>query len=197
MLHDDELARRSRDGDPHALTALYGRYAGILLGYLERLLPDRDEAEDVLQETFLRLFEGRGRFEGQGRFRSWIFTIATRLAHDRLRTRKRRGVLTETYPLDLRPSGCGHQPDQSIRSRELHDAVDAALADLPESYAATFHLRIREEMSYPEIAEITGEPEGTLRSRVHHALKRVRAGLSPELDEALGKEPAHAPRSRR
>lgn len=176
---DDDLARRSRDGDAGALSLLYARHAPTLLGYLERLLPDREEAEDVLQDTFLRLFEARGTYEGRGRFRSWLFTVATRLAHDRMRRTRRHERLGETFVTDLLPARAEGPSDETGRSL-LTRTIEAILGDLPPAYATAFHLRVREELSYREIAALSGEPEGTLRSRVHHALRRIRQALHPD-----------------
>jgi RNA polymerase sigma-70 factor (ECF subfamily) len=173
---EDLLAARSRDGDPKALAILYRRFAPGLLDYLTRVLGERSDAEDLLHETFLRIFEGQGRYEGRGRFRSWIYTVATHLARDRLRQRRRRGELAAAVAeaLSSRPAA---DPIEQVARQELVKRIDSALADLPASYAMVFHLRVREEFSYHEIAEICDEPEGTLRSRVHHALKRIRQEL--------------------
>jgi RNA polymerase sigma-70 factor (ECF subfamily) len=175
-LPDDTLVTRSRDGDPDALAELYRRHAGALLRYVERLTGERDAAEDILQETFLRIFERRGRYLGRGRFRSWLFTVATRQARDRARTARRRGELTGAFAGELAPRPDG-DPLQRVRRLEILREIESALADLPPAYAATFQLRICESFSYREISEMLDEPEGTLRSRVHHALRRVRAAL--------------------
>jgi RNA polymerase sigma-70 factor (ECF subfamily) len=174
---DDELALRARDGDPRALAVLYGRYAGPVLAYLARLLRERADAEDALHESFLRLFEGRGRYRAQGRFREWLFTVATSAARDRLRTAARRERITEEGVADLAPRRPASPAELAV-DRDIVARVESALHDLPESYAAAFHLRMREEFSYREMAEITGDPEGTLRSRVHHAVGRVRHALA-------------------
>ena len=174
---DDELARSCRAGDARALAVLYGRHAPALLGYLERVLGERADAEDVLHEAFLRLFEGRGRYRGRGRFRPWLFTVATRLATDRLRSAARRDRLAGAAFDEIGPPA-PEPPDDRAAARQLVERVESALGDLPAAYAAAFHLRVREQFRYREIAAITGEPEGTLRSRVHHALKRVRNALS-------------------
>lgn len=173
---DDELVELSRRRDPVALATLYRRHAGSLLAYLERLLGERPEAEDVLQETFLRIFEGRGRYEARGRFRSWLFTVATRLGHDRIRIRRRRAELVDTF-FDRTERPADDDPLDRARQRQLVELIDSVLRDLPESYAATFQLRVREDFTYRDIAEMLGEPEGTLRSRVHHTLRRIRAAL--------------------
>lgn len=173
---DDSLALRSRDGDPVALARLYRRHAPRLLRYVERMLDDTAEAEDVLQETFVRVFEGRGRYRGRDRFRSWLFTIATRIAFDRARQRRRHAELLEQRNLEVQPSAAADPWDQ-LTHEEILARIESVLADLPTEYAVAFHLRVREEFSYREMAEICGDPEGTLRSRVHHALKRVRDAI--------------------
>lgn len=174
---DDALAHRSRDGDARALATLYRRHGPGLLEYLNRLLGDRSDAEDVLQETFLRVFEARGRYAGRGRFRSWLFTIATHLARDRHRRRRRRERLTVEEMDRFGPSG-SVDPGSEIEAAELAAVVESVLADLPPAYSVTFHLRVREEFTYAEIAAMHGESPGTLRSRVHHTLRRIRRALT-------------------
>lgn len=176
---DDALVARARHGDAAALAVLYHRHAPALLRYLERRTADRALSEDVLQETFLRIFERRGRYDEKGRCRAWLFTIATRLANDRVRTTRRRKEITEAFAPDLAPRAI-HDPLARVRHQEILGEIEQALCDLPPVYAATFQLRVCESFSYREIGEMLGEPEGTLRSRVHHALRRIRARLSPD-----------------
>jgi RNA polymerase sigma-70 factor, ECF subfamily len=181
---DDSLAARSRDGDPVALAMLYRRHATPLLAHLGRVLGARADAEDVLHETFLRIFLGRGHYHGHGCFRAWLFTVATHLALDRIRQQRRRGVLASLALDEIRPAPTS-DPCAEVERRELAGRVEAALADLPPAHAMAFHLRVREDFSYREIAAMCGEPEGTLRSRVHHALIRVRRMLEPKDTHAL------------
>jgi RNA polymerase sigma-70 factor (ECF subfamily) len=173
---DDLLAARCRSGDPTALAELYRRHAPGLCGYLERRLGHRQEAEDVLHETFLRIFEGRGRYDGRGRFRAWLFTIATRLAVDRARERRRHDELLRAHP---EPDAAGAAPEAALGERILA-RIESVLADLPEEYAIAFHLRVRDDFAYRDMAAICGDPEGTLRSRVHHAIRRIRDALARE-----------------
>lgn len=174
---DDRLARQARRGEARALATLYRRHAPALVDYLSRITADRLDAEDALHEAFLRVFQGRGRYRGRGRFRAWLFTIATRIARDRQRRDRRHGELQAEARDAIAPAG---RPDPALlaEGRDLAGKVESAMTDLPESYAIAFHLRIREEMSYREIAAISGESMGTLRSRVHHALKRIRRSLA-------------------
>jgi RNA polymerase sigma-70 factor (ECF subfamily) len=195
---DDLLAHRSRQGDGVALGRLYRRYAPALLRYLERCTGERAEAEDILQETFVRLFEGRGSYEGRGRFRSWLFTVATRLVVDRARRARRHAELLESAlaPWSTAPA----EPMDAFFTAGTQQRIDAALADLPPEYALAFHLRVQEGFAYAEIAAMCGDPAGTLRSRVHHAVRRLRAALAaPEThsphasgaDPEPGPEPCH------
>lgn len=175
---DDLLASRSRNGDPLALAKLYRRHASHLLRYLEKQVGRPEEAEDILQETFIRIFEGRGRYEGRGRFRAWLFTVATRIAMDRARQRRRQDELLETQYAS-EPCVVEDPWDAALRTHAL-GRIESVLADLPNDHAIAFHLRVLENFSYREMAEICGDPEGTLRSRVHHALKRIRDTLLQE-----------------
>lgn len=174
---DDLLALKSRDGDSRALAILYRRFAPGLLEYLGRVLGERSDAEDLLHEVFLRIFEGQGRYEGRGRFRAWLYTVATHLARDRLKQRRRRGELAAVVAEAL-AGPPGPDPIEEVARQELGARIDSALADLPPSYAMAFQLRVREDFSYREMVAICGEPEGTLRSRVHHSLKRIRQTLA-------------------
>jgi RNA polymerase sigma-70 factor (ECF subfamily) len=184
--NDDLLVTRSREGDPRALAELYRRHAPALLAYLERMLRERAEAEDVLQETYLRVFQGRGQYAGRGRFRSWLFTVATRIAYDRRRAQRRHAELSPAV-LDAARRTPVEAPEHAVDHRDLLEVVESALAGLPPAYAQAFFLRVREDRSYSEMAAICGEPEGTLRSRVHHAMKRVQrivgeSGFTPPRD---------------
>lgn len=176
----DELAGRARCGDPLALTRLYEEYAPSLLAYVVRLTGDRAAAEDVIHETFLHLIAKRGRFEAKGRFRQWLFVVAANEA----RTRRRQGLRFQD--LDSEHAGdaamttaaaATASPESDLAHRECLALIEQVLAQLPRGYAEAFHLRVREGFGYREMADITGEPEGTLRSRVHHAMARLRAKL--------------------
>ncbi|MBK8164998.1 MAG: sigma-70 family RNA polymerase sigma factor [bacterium] len=176
----DELAGRARDGDPLALTRLYEAFAPALLAFVIRLTGDRAAAEDVIHDVFLRLIEKRGRLDARGRFRQWLFVVAANEARTRLRQGRRFR--------DLDSDACGiaakttlatapDSPEGDLEHRECLALIEQVLAQLPPGYAEAFHLRVREGFGYGEMAAITGEPEGTLRSRVHHSLTSLRAKL--------------------
>lgn len=192
---DDVLVERCRRGDPAALATLYRRHATPLLAHLERLFGTRADAEDVLHEAFLRVFLGSRPYRGRGRFRAWLFTVGTHLALDRIRQQRRRDALARLAIEAISPAPA-RDPVAEAERRELAGRIDAALADLPASHAMAFHLRVREAFSYREIADMCGEPEGTLRSRVHHALNRIRRALEPR-GTTTGRGPSDRPAGRR
>lgn len=172
----DRLALQARRGDTAALAALYRAFAPPVRAYLRRLLGDDAAADDVLHETFLQLLEGRGRYRAQGRFRPWLFAVAANAARDhrrRLGSRERLAGHLSAHEQPPAPA-----PDEALARGEILRLVESLLDDLPPDYAAAFHLRVREGFSYREIAAMTGDPEGTLRSRVHHTLQRLREGLA-------------------
>ena len=183
---DEDLVRRCRRGDGAALALLYVRHAPRLQAYLRRILRSHEEAEDVLQDTFVRLFEGRGRYAERGRFRSWLYTVATRRAFDRMRNETRRAEILAQRPPVVTPL---RDPLQHSADLELLQRVDDVLRTLPPEYVTAFHLRVREEFRYAEMAAICGAPEGTLRSRVHHALQKIHRTLT-----AVGATEAPEPR---
>ena len=178
----DRLAQRARAGEAAALARLYQSFAPAVLAYLRRLLGPScqdGDAEDILHDTFLRLCQGRGPDRMRGRFRQWLFTVAANAARDHQRRDRRRRNLNHRVGEELSAFADSGRPtpDEQYATREALALVESALADLPKAYAAAFHLRLREGFSYREMAAITGEAEGTLRSRVHHSLKQLRTRL--------------------
>jgi RNA polymerase sigma-70 factor (ECF subfamily) len=171
---DEDLVVDSRAGNAAALAQLYLRHAPRLKAYLQRVLRSHEEAEDILQDTFVRLFEGRGRYTPRGRFRSWLYTVATRQALDRLRNENRRATLLAQHARSVTPL---HDPLKKVADQQLLTRIDAVLQTLPPEMVTAFHLRMREEFRYSEIAAICGTSEGTLRSRIHHTLKKIHQAL--------------------
>lgn len=182
----DPTLRRACQRDPAALHALVDRYANRLFGLLFRLTGRRDVAEELLQETFLRVVRTIDQYEHSGRFDAWIFRIAANLARDRFRARKRRG---EAVSLDAELDGSSRaaelpgpdaDPAQQAMAAEERERVAWALGQLSEPDREILLLRHHGQLSFREIAELLGVPLGTALARAHRALQRLRAALGPE-----------------
>jgi RNA polymerase sigma-70 factor (ECF subfamily) len=183
----DPILQRARQHDPAALQSLVDRYAGRVYGLLYRLTGRPDAAEELVQETFLRVVRTIEQYEHAGRFEAWLFRIAANLARDRFRKRKRRG---ETVSLDQTPhpgtprvdelAGDSRDPAQQVVAAEERARLEAALQRLNDPEREILLLRHHGELSFREIAELLDIPLGTALARAHRALKRLRAELGQE-----------------
>jgi len=175
---DETLFAAWRAGDETACETLFRRYQGPLGRHLARMLGDPAAAEDVVVETFLRLHRHRDRVRPGQALRPLVWTIARNLARNRLRAQR----LWRWVPLRAaepeRPV-----PPPAAGSGEIQQRVTAAFAALPLAQREAASLRLLGELSLEEIAEVTGVPLGTVKSRLFHALHRLRvllADLDPE-----------------
>lgn len=178
----DELLRRARRRDPEALSRLVEVYSPRVFGLLYRLLGDRDTAEDLMQETFLRVVRVIGDYEHVGKFESWLFRIAANLARDRARQHGRRGEsasLDEHADRFAATAGTSDPAAAAVRA-ELDRRLEAALAGLSDADREIILLRHYSELPFREIAELLGIPLGTALARAHRALQRLRAELGGE-----------------
>jgi len=181
---DVDLVRRCARGDAAAIRVLYDRHGESLLRFLERMLRDRPRAEDVCQEAFLRVWRRAELFDpARGTFTAWLYRAAANLAFNRLALKSS----TETElssQLVLPPAETvnpSEEASRNERSRLLHDALGA----LSPQDRAILTLRHIEERPVAEIAGILDIPEGTVKSRVHYAMHRLRSVLEP----AMGVDP--------
>ena len=168
MRSDEDLMAAVASGDETALAALIDRYAANVHAYLLRHSGNRDDADDLLQETWVRVARSAKRFDTARRFRSWIYGIATNLARDLFRRR-----MTREHALrDLAAHPTAAPSANSVDCGELRERI----AELPENIRAVLLLRYYEGMSEAEMAEILDVPRGTIKSRLHAALRRLRGG---------------------
>jgi RNA polymerase sigma-70 factor (ECF subfamily) len=170
------------------MDALVEAFASRVFGFLFRLTASRHDAEDLLQEVFVRVVRTLDAYQHHGRFEPWIFRIAANLARDRLRRRRRTGRrLTigllgndsdEADAVGVVDAASASEPvDAGLERAEALDALNAALARLPEAEREAVMLRHFSQMSFREIAEATGVPLGTALARGHRGLHRLRAML--------------------
>ena len=175
---DDELVQRSAAGDQDAFRQLVERWQQPLLAFLERMIGDREEARDLGQETFCRVFAQAARYEAGGRFRSWLFSIAGNLARSRLR---RRRILHWIRFDPRRHDQSVLQPDAHARVEQAaaQERVREALARLPDRQRQAVLLQRYEQMNYREIAaamEISVPAVESLLQRAMASLRRDLAG---------------------
>lgn len=174
-------------GDDGAFAALFRRWSGPLLRYLERMVGDPASAEELLQETFLRVHRARGRYRPEARFSTWLYTIANRLALNELRRprRQRSHARLDAEDDDLAPlqlAGETPRAEDLLDARREGDAVERALATLPERQRAALWLTAVEGLSYAETAETLETTEKSVKALVH----RARAALA---DPSHGAKP--------
>jgi RNA polymerase sigma-70 factor (ECF subfamily) len=173
---DAELMARVREGDQAAFMDLVDRHKDAVVSYLARLTADRDRAEDLGQETFLRLFRSAPDYTEQGYLRAYLFRIATNLVRSEERRAKRQRLLMPFLP---RPEPAEPAAASGMLRRELHREVTEAVAKLPLRYRVPLVLHEIEGWSYVDIAQEMGCREGTVKSRVHRGRQQLKKRLEP------------------
>lgn len=181
---DERLMRRFQAGDARAFEDLVRRHRSALWNFLLRHVGDRARAEDLLQDTFLRAVKASVGWTDRAKVTTWLFTIARNLATDELR----RSVHRRAEPLEGRggdtPGAIDRvaaedpPPDAVAAGALLRPRLEAALAALPEEQREVFLLREQGGMGFREIAEVTGVPENTVKSRMRYALEGLRRTLA-------------------
>jgi RNA polymerase sigma-70 factor, ECF subfamily len=187
---DSELVAAHLSGNPLAFDELYGRYRDRLVHFIARKTGDRDRAEDLVQEAFIRVTRHLHRFDQSKKFSTWIYTICSNLSKNELRNRSRSPLvlfqkLTTHWESEHRPlqfEDANNRPDDLFRKRYLHKIVQQTVEELPEHHQLVFRLRELEGKSYEEIAEITGVNLGTVKSRLHRARTSFAERIEPLLN---------------
>ena len=186
---DEELLALFRQGTTEAFGALVHRYEGELYGYLRRYLCDSDLAEDVFQNTFLQLYTKLGQYEAGRPFRPWLYAIAKNQAIDALR-RQNRHVAVRLFQesdetgnaetplllslLENRSPG----PLEQLQTEERRQFIRSSVDKLPEFLRHVVVLAYYQGLKYKEIAEILDIPVGTVKSRLHTALRKLQEAWS-------------------
>jgi RNA polymerase sigma-70 factor, ECF subfamily len=185
-----EMIERARRGDTAAFEALLGEARPRALVVAMKVLHDPDDAEDAVQEAFLKAWRNLARFEGRSAFATWIHRIVMNSSLDMLR---RRACRPSALPAEeegnerrprLEPSTM-ETPERALVRTEAQRLVHGALAELSPAHRQTVTLREIEEHSYEEIAQISACPIGTVMSRLHHARKRLAEELQAAADDDI------------
>jgi RNA polymerase sigma-70 factor (ECF subfamily) len=176
---DHDLLRRVKEGDMVAFSKLVDRYRNRLMNVIGRMLNSAEEAEDIVQETFLRVYQHRDSFDFKHCFSTWLYTIALNLARNELRKKKKYRFVDI---FDMQNKEVETAVEAKIPSN-LGPALEAAINQLPEKYKTAFILRDIEEMPYDEVARVLSIPLGTVKSRVNRARSILRDKLKPRMEE--------------
>jgi RNA polymerase sigma-70 factor (ECF subfamily) len=191
-LSDAALVARARERDEAAVRAITTRYNRRLFRVARSILRDDAEAEDVMQETYVRAFTGLGHFRGDAAFGTWITRIAMNEALGRLRKR-RPTVDWETYVenrpqaqiIDFPVSASSNDPEKMMAQGEIRVILEKAIDELPDSFRAVFVARIVEAMTVEETADLFGLKPETVKTRLHRARALLRDALDKQLGPAL------------
>jgi RNA polymerase sigma-70 factor, ECF subfamily len=176
---DEDLMKRTQNGDSAAFSLLYERYSASVLSYLYRMLGNLEDVESIGQEVFLRAFRFAPTYRYPQKFSTWLFTITRNLAINQSRRRKRSPIrnITELNLDGVDISGDPYQvaarATDDLEKREEITQVLKALENLPTDQKEVIVLGVFQDLSYAEMEAITGTKAVTLRSRMFHGLKRL------------------------
>jgi|TARA_B100001778_G_C18418042_1_gene551987 RNA polymerase sigma-70 factor (ECF subfamily) len=178
---DEKLISRFQAGDERAYVELVNRYKDKLLNFVFQFLGDIEQAEDVVQDTMIRLYEKKHYYKEIAKFSTWIYTIARNLANTELRKRKRRKT---TYLSQMSKEERQYEipavqddVDQSLHNEFINDRIQSAINNLPEHFKLVIILRDIQELSYDDISNIVEVPLGTIKSRINRARIQLQAEL--------------------
>ncbi len=189
---DEDLMLRYRNGDEDAFEMLYRRYEKSVFSFIYRILMSAVDAEDLCQETFLRLVKEKKKYQVSGNFKTWIFRIALNLCRDRLRRKKFRSHRSIDAP-SLSQNGTKNEfenalsdpaPDQidCMEKDEMKVLIQKAFAKLPEKQRTVVILKEYQALKFSEIAEIMKSPVGTIKSLNHRGHQKLKKILTKYID---------------
>jgi RNA polymerase sigma-70 factor (ECF subfamily) len=185
---DAYLVERALDNDLAAFEQLVARYQNKITAFAARMLNDRDEAEDVAQEVFIKAYRSLDSFRGASSFSTWLYRIATNLCIDRVRTKKRRPQQAYSLdePLDKEEEKGGRdvadstfEPSGQVERDELRQQVRITVAEMPEKLREVLVMCDIQGMAYEQISQVLDVPIGTVKSRLFHARADLARRLKP------------------
>lgn len=178
---DEELIERFQNEDAYAFDLIVKRYKTQLLNFIYRFLGNAEEAEDLVQETFLRVYRNKNAYQKIAKFSTWIYTIAGNLAKTELRKRKRRKFFSITdlgyEDKDYDISDEAFNPEKSVDGSIKEEIIHKEIQALSPKFREVILLRDVQELSYEEISQIVGIPLGTVKSRVNRGRLKLQERL--------------------
>jgi RNA polymerase sigma-70 factor (ECF subfamily) len=186
-VRDEDLIVQVQNGQRRAFDELVARYKGRLFSFILRMVKDPVLAEELTQETLIRVYVHADKYREIARFSTWVFTIATNLVRNKMRQRSRRPYLVSLNPapeddeMPVDPPDTTADPSVGVHREELAELMAVATSRIPEKYRIPFLLREVDQLSYEEIQQVTGLKLGTVRSRINRARNRFRQAIKPLL----------------
>lgn len=179
---------RAQKGSEAAYRELLGRYQRPVFSLIYRMVRDREQAEDLAQETFVRVFNNIGRYDPKFKFSSWIFKIATNLTIDAMRKKEPKTVSIdgsryavsndEIEATTITVESGDENPEELLEAKELGEEIEAAIGRLRPEYRTAILLRHVEGREYQEIADIMGLPLGTVKTYIHRGRNELKSALA-------------------
>ena len=187
---DEDLMLAYQKGEVRAFEMLLSRHRKPVFNFILRFVGDRETAEDLLQEAFMRVIKGAEAYKRQAKFTTWLYTIARNLCVDQTRRRKHRKHASLDAPMDAHSGeesgtlldvipGNEMASDRKSVNKQLHEQMQQAIAALSDDQREVFLMREFLDMPFKQIADVVGVPENTVKSRMRYALEKLRL----ELDE--------------
>ena len=192
---DEDLMTLYQGGEVRAFEVLLTRHRRPVFNFILRFVGDKETAEDLLQEAFMRVIKGAEAYRRQAKFTTWLYTIARNLCVDQSRRRKHRKHASLDAPLDSSDESStllevlpGNEmgSDRKTVNKELHAHMQRAIAALGEEQREVFLMREFLDMPFKQIADVVGVPENTVKSRMRYALEKLRLELDDYKDVAKG-----------
>lgn len=176
---DQELAERHRYGDPEAFEEIYSRFGTMVYSLALRMTGKPEDAADLCQDIFLKIYRHLGSFRGRSSLRTWVYRVAMNCCHSRFRRQRswRSRLLADSVEVLQRVADESRSPEEEAVAQSTVQLVSDALTRLPGVYRQAVVLRDIEGLSYEEIAEVLGIRVGTVRSRIARGRDRLRALL--------------------
>ena len=176
MLTDAELVERFKSGEKAVFEELFSIYQDMVFNIAWGMSGNRELAEDITQEAFVRAYLGLSGFRGKSSFKTWLYRIAVNQAL-RMRGQSARRTDVEHLMEDIDLPSDEITPGEAAQISEMERSVREAIAELPEAQRTVVTLRYLEGLDLADVAEVLGTPLGTVKSRIHHALKRISHSL--------------------
>lgn len=192
LIDEKDLIMRTQNGEANAFNPIISKYRQKIYNLIYNRVPNREAAEDICQEVFLKAWKALPNFKGQSAFYSWLYKIAVNCSLDFLR-KQNRGI--EVSWEDLPPNAedmfqaIQKHPSlsQIVEKKEFGDILGEAVGKLPSGQQRVFYMRYGENLKIKDIASLLDKSEGTIKSHLHHAHRKLRDLLRPYLhDEPLG-----------